>query len=82
MESYKKIIVSKNGPYLVSGNVPLSKEIILPDKENLPLEWKKEETYKTPGNYSLCRCGNSKNNPFCDGSHGDTKFKDGDKSLK
>jgi CDGSH-type Zn-finger protein/ferredoxin len=26
--------------------------------------------------YTLCRCGDSKNKPFCDGTHWQTKFKD------
>ena len=27
-----------------------------------------------PGNYFWCACGESKNQPFCDGSHRDTEF--------
>lgn len=27
--------------------------------------------------YTLCRCGASKNKPYCDGSHWDAKFRDG-----
>lgn len=64
-----RIKVTKNGPYLVFGSVPLSSAKIAPDKKNYLLAWK--ETGKIPGQetYLLCRCGQSKNPPFCDNSH-------------
>jgi CDGSH-type Zn-finger protein len=64
-----KIVVSKNGPYRVSGNIPLSMQIIEPNKEGLSWDWKEGKKFSTGESYELCRCGRSKNKPFCDGSH-------------
>jgi CDGSH-type Zn-finger protein len=64
-----KVVVSKNGPYLVSGALPLEKEIIIPDKDGNSYEWKKGDRFPEKENYALCRCGLSKNKPYCDGSH-------------
>lgn len=72
--SEKKIVVSKDGPYLVSGGIPLSMQLIVPNKEGMSWDWKDARTFKTGSTYSLCRCGHSKNKPFCDDSHVKVKF--------
>lgn len=69
-----KIVVSKDGPYIVSGKVPLDIQIITPNEEGLSWEWKKAKSLETDGEYSLCRCGHSNNKPFCDNSHLRVKF--------
>ena len=55
-----QIIVSKNGPYNVTGGIVIQNEIQPPSSEH----------------YSLCRCGASKNKPFCDGMHHTIGFRD------
>ncbi len=35
-----------------------------------------------PGTYYWCQCGNSKNQPFCDGSHKDTSFTPIEEEIK
>ena len=69
-----KIKVSRNGPYLVSGRIPLVKEIIGTDTEGTPNEWRADNKYPSLENCALCRCGQSKNKPFCDGTHTKVNF--------
>ena len=54
------IRITKDGPYAVVGSVPLKGDAVPVDSEH----------------YTLCRCGQSKNKPFCDGAHWDAGFKD------
>jgi CDGSH-type Zn-finger protein len=70
----KKIKITKNGPYVVSGNISLSKERIITDDQEVPIKWAIGEKYPINNNYSLCRCGQSKSKPYCDGSHIKTGF--------
>lgn len=56
------INVSRNGPYYVTGGIELKDE---PMGEGALKE-----------HYALCRCGGSKNKPFCDGTHWHLKFRD------
>lgn len=67
-----RIKVIKNGPYIVSGNVPLSEKIIVPKGRGY--EYKDGRELPQSEEYALCRCGKSKNPPFCDGSHVKTRF--------
>ncbi len=55
--------VLENGPYYIQG------EFQLLDSQGNPIPAKKKGV-------ALCRCGNSGEKPFCDGSHKRVGFKD------
>ena len=69
-----KIRVLKNGPYIVSGSVPLRKMTIQCDNTSIPSDWLMGEKLATSETYALCRCGQTKNKPFCDGTHVQVSF--------
>ena len=71
-----RIRITKGGPYLVTGGLPLTKKVIESDDEGYPLRWLTAESYPDRENYSLCRCGQSKNKPYCDGSHNNRLYND------
>ena len=54
------IFVAKGGPYAMSGDVELSGEVFGAGAD--------------PRHITLCRCGGSKNKPFCDGTHWSVPF--------
>lgn len=56
------VFIAPNGPYVVSGGLEL-------------LETRRGEGASTE-HCMLCRCGGSKNKPFCDGTHWHKKFID------
>ena len=64
-----RIKVLKDGPYEVTGNVPLREMKIGANEAGESTRWVDGKTFKTEETYHLCRCGKSKNKPFCDGSH-------------
>jgi CDGSH-type Zn-finger protein len=65
----KKILIKKDGPYLVLGNIPLVHKTQVMSEYGEPLTWKKDGDIETGAAYSLCRCGRSAEMPFCDGCH-------------
>jgi CDGSH-type Zn-finger protein len=69
-----RIKVTKNGPYIVSGNVPLIKMKIEVDEDGCPYRWQETGRFPQRNMYLLCRCGLSKNKPYCDNAHKDSGF--------
>lgn len=59
-ESKGTITIRPNGPYRVEGEVPL--------------EGPDGQPYELKPAYSLCRCGQSKNKPYCDSTHKECGF--------
>jgi CDGSH-type Zn-finger protein len=64
-----RIKVTKDGPYLVTGGIPLLRMIIKIDRYGDSCTWQEVERYPHRERYTLCRCGKSRNKPYCDGSH-------------
>jgi CDGSH-type Zn-finger protein len=69
-----KIKVAKNGPYLISGGIPLQKQVIIADSEGTATQWQPSTKYPPQEKCSLCRCRQSKNKPFCYGTHSKVGF--------
>jgi CDGSH-type Zn-finger protein len=69
-----QIRITLDGPYLVSGGVPLAKQHIGTNADGESTEWREGESYPAPPKYALCRCGQSKKKPFCDGTHAAVDF--------
>ena len=69
-----KIEILKDGPYLVSGGLPLSEQHIVTNEEGESLDYREGKKYPAPAQYALCRCGQSGNKPFCDGTHKKVQF--------
>lgn len=60
-----QVLVVDDGPYLVTGGAQVAGAG--PDGT----------AYEARNRMTLCRCGASKNKPFCDGSHAASGFRDG-----
>ncbi|MCV9388795.1 (4Fe-4S)-binding protein [Reichenbachiella ulvae] len=54
-----KVVCKPNGPLLIHGAITIEHEGSQTEKDNIT---------------ALCRCGASKNKPFCDGSHSKVGF--------
>jgi len=72
--SAAEISVTKDGPYLVAGELPLAKATIGANDEGESIRWEWGKPYPEQKNFALCRCGHSAHKPFCDGTHAKIGF--------
>ncbi len=63
------IKVTENGPYILFGDIPIIDEGIKINKKGQSIGWQDKKELKTGKEIFLCRCGQSKTPPFCDGTH-------------
>ncbi len=72
------IVSRPAGPLMVSGDVPLVRKTAVHSEHGEPLAWKTSGPITDRSTYALCRCGDSANKPFCDGTHGAAGFEGND----
>jgi CDGSH-type Zn-finger protein len=69
-----KIKITKDGPYMVTGGVPLEDRIMRSEDGGHHRFYEPGAALEQKGSYALCRCGHSKTMPFCDGTHAKVNF--------
>ena len=65
----RAIDVQPDGPLVVTGGVALYRRRQVDSEHGEPLAWETTERLDAGERYLLCRCGQSTNKPFCDGTH-------------
>lgn len=59
-----EISVQANGPYRVSGSIPLVRVHVVESEQDEPVAWATDDPIDAPDTYFLCRCGSCTNKPF------------------
>lgn len=73
--SERQIKVTKDGPYHVTGHLPIIEQTIAGNESGESIDWAHTADHPAEDEYYLCRCGKSANKPFCDNSHESNGFK-------
>ncbi|GMQ85707.1 MAG: hypothetical protein BMS9Abin07_1275 [Acidimicrobiia bacterium] len=64
-----QITVTPDGPYELSGDVPITPKRVVTSERGEPLAWATADQLAYESPVLLCRCGESQSKPFCDNSH-------------
>jgi CDGSH-type Zn-finger protein len=69
--SEAQILITENGPYVVSGMIPLTEQELALNADGNTWDFADTDTEapQHSESYALCRCGQSGEKPFCDGTH-------------
>lgn len=63
------IEVLTNGPYRVRGPLTLQVQEIVQNAAGQSWSYRDRQSFDIQDGATLCRCGHSRNKPYCDGSH-------------
>jgi CDGSH-type Zn-finger protein len=67
--SEPEIRVEEDGPYHVTGPIPIARTRKVKTEYGEPVDYSPLERIEAGETYRLCRCGRSSMKPFCDDSH-------------
>jgi CDGSH-type Zn-finger protein len=70
-----RIVIASDGPYLVSGGLSLTEQSLSGDEHGNTWDFEEVGRVDVEERYALCRCGQSSNKPFCDGTHAHVGFR-------
>lgn len=69
------IKVTKDGPYIVYGQPKIIQETITTDENGVSIKYTQDQSFEIKGmETALCRCGHTKDAPYCDGTHEEIDF--------
>jgi len=61
--------IMRNGPIMLHGGTTIVQQFIMPNESGTSTAYQAGDSYPAKAVVAVCRCGMSKNKPFCDGSH-------------
>jgi len=61
--------IMPKGPIMLHGATPIIQQFIMPDEKGVSTSYQEGHSYPAKDVVALCRCGMSRNKPYCDGSH-------------
>ena len=65
-----RIVILERGPFMVYGRPPLAEQFIMVNEMNESWYFQEGKHFSTETEpTTLCRCGDSRNKPYCDGRH-------------